>query len=302
MSTTLLAFGAFALSSPAYAQDREQPEGPVGLETPCQWILRLAERGATLDEQIAAAEAKRDLFTMADRKCLKQAGIHRRLLQATRESLGEAIAAAAEDSEARRQAALVGLYDVEVLGAVVGPTKAGGDRWDLGFGSALSGLTHAYLATLPQGLLLLEHASRGIEDLVTQVGNSSALPDVFGYLQISGPNTPTSWEHIKVSLRPPSSPLRDSIDVNFPGGPGFNAVQLEHGDGVRVTLYDSDIDQNDLVGTFEVNAEELLQAAELGRPVAINVSTRTNNTVLQLKIKVHAASQSEPSPRGRTFR
>lgn len=162
---------------------------------------------------------------------------------------------------------------------------------------------------MPQTLSLVTAASglstAGMGALTAYVSNQfiqgSAAPDVYGYAQFVGPDLPTGWSALRLSLASPSAPVADNYYPTFSGGPGFHGVKVERGDVVRITLYDSDLSSDDPMGVVEVTDQDIAAAAASEGVYAVEVAAKTLNQVLLVQISARAASDPTPTVSGPTF-
>ncbi len=268
---------------------------PRGTETPCEWLLRERAAGSTLPGLIQLATDQRDLFTSADRRCLKKADVHASVLAAT-EPLPAPVAPR---------------YTIQVLSVVAGPAKAGGSApWDLdpslsqpAFEAALKMAT-VYMATgasLAVGGLLKE-GGPAIEAVGDQVLQGMKAPDIFGYVELAGPDVPVAWNGIRVSLLAPTSAAKNAYYTTFPGSPGYRAVEVGPEDMLRVTLYDADLTDPDPMGVVTVSGQQLLAAAEAAVPVFVDATGATQGQILLVEFTVMRAAPGTPGFIGAAFR
>jgi hypothetical protein len=270
----------------------DPPAAPTGAQTPCDWVLALRETDAPLPEQVELVAANADLFAHDDLKCLKKAGVHSSILAAAKN--GPRVPPPPK-------------YDIEFVAVVVGPAKSGGAKWD-GIGQVPEQVVTDAIALATGGVGAAASEVTGVSAVATYLtnalGDTMDAPDVYGYAQLGGPGVPILLSSVALSLRPPTDAANNTYYANFPGSPAFTGIALQEGQSVRVTLYDRDpLDNDDLLGTFDLPYTELLQVADQPSGVgAVAVADRTNQQVLQLQIAVRPSSSPLASVRGQAFR
>ncbi len=284
-----------------------------------------------MPELIELAEDNQAYFTNKDIICLRLAGVHRRIWEAARgESLLEEVAETGqnlvgagqvivtssqdmavsrqtqrEEAAAARQQAfneeLQNRYTIEIVEVVVALAKHDGRQWD-GMGTVPPELVAGALAVAAPGVSAVPGSNEMAAFLAQAANAGSTPPDVFGYVELKGPNAPPTWQGIKVSLRSSADPMQDSYLVTFPNSPGFQNVKLQENDSIRLTLYDADLTEKDPIGTFDLTFSELTEAASVEGLAQINVASRSQNQVLLVKFNVYPAANIIPKMIGQTFR
>lgn len=275
--------------------------GPTGRQTPCEWLVALRDAGASMDDLMGAASARHELFTARDLQCLRQEEFHKRVVEAAKGPTLQERVEEAEAAEAQRRSdALVGRYDIELVGVVVAPAKQNGTAWD-GFGTVPASVVTPILALATGGVT----AAVGAGEIATYFTNAAltgtSAPDIFGYARLLGPDVPTSWSTRRLSVLPPTDPARDAYFATFRNSPAFTGIHLAPGDAVRITLYDADLQEHDAIGTFDIGYTELMKAAVLDSVAQLAATGQTMNQVVIVQFAVRPARDPTPRMRGEVF-
>ena len=185
------------------------------------------------------------------------------------------------------------VYDVAIVGALVGPGKAIDDAvWD-GFGpisreatddiAALAGLFTAGVPTGEQqplgGALLNEVANKFAQGL--------ARPDVYGTFSLVGPASYQDPGRYDLA----SQVFKDTYTPHFGGG--FKGLDFSAGNRIRIELFDEDFENDDPIGTAEINAAHVEYAATEQGVVGIWVGDQTNGQVLFINISAVPVSLTD---------
>jgi hypothetical protein len=185
------------------------------------------------------------------------------------------------------------LYTIEFLGAVVGPAKANGARWD--------GVGHVDPAAMGELSTLLIGANPlpAVTAFVArQAASGTEPPDPFGYVVPMSSEGAPPW---KLSLASKQNNRHDTFTPVFSGPPAFVGVPLDPSVRIRVVLYDEDVDASDAIGVAELTYSDLMGAVAAGTVVPVNVSAQTANQLLFVNISVRETPSVEPRVVGETF-
>lgn len=272
---------------------------PTGSQSPCAWMIAHRDADTSLPDQIALAQANHELFTTADLRCLKANDVHKRVVEGARD--GDLVALQA----AKREAALAGRVEIDLLGVFIGPTKQDGSGWDVDRVPTEAVTAIRVLATVPAGPGVFLSGPK-VDEIVAQMATlglqGTVAPDVFGYAEVRGPNAPPSWNGTRLSLLSQAAPGHDNFYTNFPGSPAFTGIRMEEGDVVRVTLYDNDLVNPDSIAVIDLTRADIDAAMQQQGAVFLSVAERSQGAVLALQIAVRAADSSMPGVVGQLFR
>jgi hypothetical protein len=250
--------------------------------------------GTSLPRQIELAQDQQDLFTVRDIKCVKDAGFHKRVLQALRKPTPDELAAR---EAAREDNALADRFDVSFVGVVLGPTSAAGTTWD---GDAAVTLDPAAVEALQaragtSGVIPVG----AIEEVVLRAHDAlpapEAAPEVFGFVEYRGPSVPLHWVGGRLLLRDADQTASDTLYADFPGTPTLRGIRVRDSDVLRVHLFDHDPDgAHDAAVPVDVSRHDLDTLAFQGGAGGLWLEGRTDGEVWVLLMS--AARSTTPSP------
>lgn len=181
-------------------------------------------------------------------------------------------------------------YNISIMGAVVGPTKIGNQKWDSGFGT-LKGIVPLASIALP-GILPL--SSNLISNILDKAPTGASAPDVFGFVQIVGP---TTNDALKVLSKPIQLATQQSLTKNSYTPSLFAEYQswpIFKDTRIRIELWDKDLAENDLIGKVELNVKDLDLAIKEEKPVYIKVADQSQNQLLYIQISVTKSTSKIP--------
>lgn len=181
-------------------------------------------------------------------------------------------------------------YNISIMGAVIGPTKIGNQKWDTGFGS-LKGIVPLATIALP-GILPL--SSSLISKIIEKAPTGTSAPDVFGNVQMVGP---TTKDALKVLKKPIQLATKQNLTKNSYTPSLFAEYQswpIYKNTRIRIELWDKDISENDLIGKVELNSKDLDKATKEEKPVYIKVADQSQNQLLYIQISVTKSTTKTP--------
>lgn len=155
---------------------------------------------------------------------------------------------------------------VEVMGAMVAPSKADGALWDAALGTDRMAIQpFQEVMSLSANATPVEWAVRGakIGAVVAAAGvQHLARPDPYGWAVIESPGTMPE----RVDLFSPSGQIiQDDFHASFRSA-RFSPVALQNGVRITVHLTDSDSgNADDEIGTVILTADDLRAALDLGK-------------------------------------
>ncbi|MCG7869359.1 MAG: hypothetical protein JAY74_23675 [Candidatus Thiodiazotropha taylori] len=186
-------------------------------------------------------------------------------------------------------------YNIEILSALIGPTKVNGRPWDPKSGAN----TEAIAAVVSE--MMLPGSGITAASVVTAVStmapNGSPAPDIYGYIVQNGPTTKSL---VKVAGKVQALLLRRNKSKNsytprlyggYEGWPVYTDTRF------RIQLWDADFDKDDHVAVIELNTDHLRQAAQKGEPMWINVAEQSMHQLLYVLISVIEITGKRPKPR-----
>lgn len=186
-------------------------------------------------------------------------------------------------------------YNIEILSALIGPTKVNGRPWD----PKSSANTETLAAIVSEMMLPGSGVSAAsvVSAVSTMAPNGSPAPDIYGYIVQNGPTTKSL---VKVAGKVQALLLRRDKSKNsytprlyggYKGWPVYEDTRF------RIQLWDADFDKDDHVAVVELNVSHLREAAEKGEPLWINVSEQSMNQLLYVLISVIEITGKRPKPK-----
>lgn len=186
-------------------------------------------------------------------------------------------------------------YNIEVLSALIGPSKVNGRPWD-----PKSGANTSALAAVVSEMMLPGSSTTTasiISTVSTMAPTGAPAPDIYGYIVQNGPTTKSL---VKVAGKVQALLLRRNKSKNsytprfyggYQGWPVFLSTRF------RIQLWDADVLEDDHVAVVELNASHLKDAALKGEPLWINVSEQSMNQLLFVLISVTEITGKRPKPK-----
>ena len=168
---------------------------------------------------------------------------------------------------------------VRFIGALVGPAKANGDPWDFD-GSSISEEGKAALA---QALLGANPYASVLALMSGPLLSPVAKPDPFGTVTVE---TATGSQTFPIATE--AQAPADSFALTAASPPGWRGVTLGRDIRFLVNLWDSDLVNNDPIGTAEINMDDVKAALAAERVYHVKVSDQTFGTILFVDISVIA--------------
>lgn len=168
-----------------------------------------------------------------------------------------------------------------ILGAVVGPTKINGRKWDASFSTFTSVAPILTEMMLPGS----SFATSSVINLIAKSApKGGAAPDVIGYIHQTGP-TLKSLTKIAGTLLTLSSRKKLTKNSYFPSfSTGYIGWPIYKNTRFRIKLLDKDFRDDDHIGTVEINIDDIKKAIKAGKPIWINVSEQSMNQLLFISL------------------
>lgn len=182
---------------------------------------------------------------------------------------------------------------LEILGAVIGPTKINGKPWD---GVTIKSNTKA--SSLISSMLNRGQAATAVISFVmNNAGQGFNAPDVVGFIQPIGPK-PLASKYLKRLLR-----LATNSTMTRNSHTPYLSARYLHWTiwpttRFRITLYDVDVNDHDLIGTVELTYGDIMKAVTNGKITYINVSSQSaGNQILYIKVSARRSTNLHAAPR-----
>lgn len=172
-----------------------------------------------------------------------------------------------------------GYVNIEIISALLGPSKSDGTPWD-GTGNVPSSVTDGLALALKvpgMGDILNFMASSAVQAL--------SKPDPLGTAQI---DMGGGFGNV-ITLANLNNNTEDTFEPTWPGQPGWLSVSFSMALKVRVDVKDEDLLNDDDVGVATINGNDLYQAWLDGRTYWVRVEGQTYNQLLAVAVQVTSA-------------
>jgi hypothetical protein len=184
--------------------------------------------------------------------------------------------------------ALPSIVAIDMLGALIGPSKSNGAEWD-GTGSIPTEIVVGLAAAAGQpevGPLLNFMQQSAIKSLSAPDAYGIAELDPYGIAELDpyGNGFDTT---LTITLATPDNNTGNTFQPSWPlPVPGWRSVPFGPGLKVRVTLKDEDIANPDDIGTATINYEDLVEAWTAQDSHWVRVDDQTNRQLLAVQVQV----------------
>jgi len=189
---------------------------------------------------------------------------------------------------------------VEVLSALIGPSKVDGSKWD-GIGHVKPEVQQQVQRIAAQKVVALAGLAVGVAaapytaavSLMSGIGTSflskEDKPDPYGTVEVAVDNE--YQPAMKRDLYPRGGFEKDTFMPSFPDG-AFQRIPLKKGTRFRVTLWDKDLTKSDFIGKAEITYDDLVAALNAGKIYQVMVADQTQNQLLFIGIAVRPAKEN----------
>ena len=188
--------------------------------------------------------------------------------------------------------------DIEILSALIGPTKVNGSPWDakFGFGGVATGAAGIISDMVAPGSGVL--ASKVVSAVTSAAPKGSASPDVIGYVVQKGTTTRAlaPYAGTPLALATRHQKTQDSYTPRF--NTSYSSWPIFANTRFQIHLWDADINNDDSIAVVELNREMIIDALDEG-PVWVNVAEQSMNQLLYVQISVSKSHRySSPKMNG----
>jgi len=169
--------------------------------------------------------------------------------------------------------------NIHLLSALIGPSKVHGSRWDGPGSASTTGVSLPRSTTLSASI---------IREVVNQAASGYAAPDVIGFVQEISAD---SDSNVQIALATRRHKVANSYTPRFK----VDYLHWPIGPNTRfyIELWDSDLYQNDPIGSIELTYKDLQTALTANTAVWINVGEQSLDQLMAIKIAVTRASGSQ---------
>lgn len=164
---------------------------------------------------------------------------------------------------------------IYLKGAVIGPAKTNGSAWDT------CKLDSSAVAQVISAVTTGATFNAVVSLLQSSMFSALCMPDPEGTatLYVDG------MAHSSVPLR---STSEDTFTPQWIGSPGWTNVPYSNRFRINVSLKDTDIFSDDVIGTADINQSHFKTALDKQEVVQVNVSSQSSNQILFIGISVYA--------------
>lgn len=167
---------------------------------------------------------------------------------------------------------------VTIEGAMIGPTKAGGDSWDFD-GAGLDANSKAQLAKALIGSNPYAEAAAILSGPIVQ---TVSKPDPYGKATLEG----AGLEGMERVLAAKEEAVQDTFTPIWPHRAEWTGVRLNRDVRIRLELKDDDLFEDDPIGVAILNTDHLRAALEAKTVYHVEVADQTQNQILFVDIAV----------------
>ena len=172
--------------------------------------------------------------------------------------------------------------NIDILSALLGPSKSDGTSWDE---------SPTVPSSITDGLALaLEAPGTGpiLNFMASAAVQALSKPDPIGGGQL---DQGTGFDPtLNIELANETNNTEDTFEPTWPGPPGWRSVRLSSALKLRMTIRDEDLVYNDDVGVATVTYADVVAAWIDGRTYWVRVDSQTNNQLLAVAIQVTTAA------------
>jgi hypothetical protein len=167
---------------------------------------------------------------------------------------------------------------VTVLQVLLRPGKPDGDQWDcLGLFCGLGDDEHELIESAILDLLSGDVVG-ALELLQSSALSALSKPDPFGFADLLYAGDWVDGYELP--------PIQDTFNP-FWSGVSFSGVSVDNNPQVRLELYDEDLENDDLMGTFTLTSKHLLEVHGSGEPQWVPTDDPELESIWAVKIEVY---------------
>jgi hypothetical protein len=161
---------------------------------------------------------------------------------------------------------------IEVVSALIGPSKVDHTEWD-GPGKIPDSVVTGLAAALGAGQF-----APVLSYMATEAAKAVSKPDPFGFMEVNAEGQWVSYQGLVT--------VDDTFTPQWPGPPGWTGVPYSKSLRIRVNLSDEDVAYDDPIGVAEINGSDIAAAWAAQKVYQVRVAEQTSNQILYIGISV----------------